>query len=270
MGKDKTPTTRSDQSKSAVAIAANATVVRKSVRRPRPTPVGGAGIDVSPEAFCCCVFHGVKSRETTPSGENIVVAYLLSHLERTRFFPKLSAVAFSDHWTSTPRVCPRRLRPLRLRVRRRPPARCWCHRDAEQPAGCRIVGQRKVLNGVRAGQCELHTFPICRVHNVRRRSISGHLELGHALTQRGQHARRVRLRLNPAGAVDICEQVRRFWLISRAAVLPHEIWLAGQGVQGHGGVAPHGLATRIGSDGMEDRAGIAWILERLRNKQPTT
>ena len=30
MGKDKTPTTRSDQSKSAVAIAANATVVRKS------------------------------------------------------------------------------------------------------------------------------------------------------------------------------------------------------------------------------------------------
>ena len=38
MGKDTTPTTRSDQSESAVAIAANATVVRKSVRRPRPTP----------------------------------------------------------------------------------------------------------------------------------------------------------------------------------------------------------------------------------------
>jgi hypothetical protein len=47
--------------------------------------------------------------------------------------------------------------------------------------GRRIVGQRKVLNGVRAGQCELHTFPICRVQNVRRRCISGHLELGHAL-----------------------------------------------------------------------------------------
>ena len=104
MGKDTTPTTRSDQSKSAVAIAANATVVRKSVRRPRPTPVGGAGIDLSPEAFCCCVFHGVKSRETTPSGENTLVAYLLSHLAKRAFFPKLSAVAFSDHWTSTPRV----------------------------------------------------------------------------------------------------------------------------------------------------------------------
>src|SRR6478609_11084589 len=93
MGKDKTPTTRSDQSKSAVAIAANATVVRKSVRRPRPTPVGGAGIDLSPEVFCCCVFHGVKSRETTP-GENILVAYLLSHLAKTRFSEAVSCRIF--------------------------------------------------------------------------------------------------------------------------------------------------------------------------------
>ena len=183
MGKDKTPTTRSDQSKSAVAIAANATVVRKSVRRPRPTPVGGAGIDLSPEAFCCCVFHGVKSREMTPGGENLLVAYLLSHLAKRAFFPKLSAVAFSDHWTSTPRVsvskaissrCDYVSEAGRLRV-------AGGHRDAEQPAGCRIVGQRKVFNGVRAGQCALHTFPICRVQNVRRRCISGHLELGHAL-----------------------------------------------------------------------------------------
>src|SRR6476660_10401340 len=94
MGKDKTPTTRSGQSKSAVAIAANATVVRKSVRRPRPTPVGGAGINLSPEAFCCCVFHGVKSRETTPSGENTLVAYLLSHLAKTRFPEAVSCRIF--------------------------------------------------------------------------------------------------------------------------------------------------------------------------------
>jgi hypothetical protein len=59
MGKDKTPTTRSDLSESAVAIAANATVVRKSVRGPRPTPVGGAGIDLSPEEFLLlCVSWG--------------------------------------------------------------------------------------------------------------------------------------------------------------------------------------------------------------------
>ena len=88
MGKDKTPTSRSDQSESAVAIAANATVVRKSVRRPRPTPVGGAGIDLSPEAFCCCVFHGVKSREMTPGGENILVAYLALAPRKTSIFPE--------------------------------------------------------------------------------------------------------------------------------------------------------------------------------------
>src|SRR4029078_698283 len=109
---------------SAVAIAANATVVRKSVRRPRPTPVGGAGIDLSPEAFCCCVFHGVKSREMTPGGENLLVAYLLSHLAKTRFFPKLSAAAFSDHWTATPRVSVSKAT-----------ASAGGHRDAEQPAG---------------------------------------------------------------------------------------------------------------------------------------
>lgn len=35
-------------------------------------------------------------------------------------------------------------------------------------------------------------------------------------------------------------------------------------------VAPHGLATRIVSDCMEDSAGIARIGEPLRSKQPTT
>jgi len=145
MGKDKTPTTRSDQSKSAVAIAANATVVRKSVRRPRPTPVGGAGIDLSPEAFCCCVFHGVKSRETTPGGENTLVAYLLSHLAKRAFFPKLSAVAFSDHWTSTPRVSVSKA-TASVAITCPTPAACALLVVTGTPnsrPGRRIVGQRK-------------------------------------------------------------------------------------------------------------------------------
>jgi len=145
MGKDKTPTSRSDQSKSAVAIAANATVVRKSVRRPRPTPVGGAGIDLSPEAFCCCVFHGVKSREMTPGGENLLVAYLLSHLAKTRFFPKLSAAAFSDHWTSTPRVSVSKA-TASVAITCPTPAACALLVVTGTPnsrPGRRIVGQRK-------------------------------------------------------------------------------------------------------------------------------
>lgn len=43
------------------------------------------------------------------------------------------------------------------------------------------------------------------MQNVRRCRISGHLELGDALAQRRQHAGRVRLGLDPTGAVDICE-----------------------------------------------------------------
>jgi len=132
MGKDKTPTSRSDQSKSAVAIAANATVVRKSVRRPRPTPVGGAGIDLSPEAFCCCVFHGVKSREMTPGGETCSW-HTYSRTSRKRDFSRSCQL---PHFPTIGRRrrgyrCPKR--PLRLVVTGTPNSR----------PGRRIVGQRK-------------------------------------------------------------------------------------------------------------------------------
>jgi hypothetical protein len=63
---------------------------------------------------------------------------------------------------------------------------------------------------------------------------------------------------------------RRFGLIPRAAVLPHEIGLAGPGVCGHGVVAPQGVPKRIVCDRVPHSAGVTGIRERLRNEQPTT
>ena len=64
-------------------------------------PRGRSGHDTTtgPE-----LYHGVRSRLTTPSGLNTDVAYRLSHRAKTRFLPNESAVAFSEYWTSTPRV----------------------------------------------------------------------------------------------------------------------------------------------------------------------
>ena len=46
--------------------------------------------------------QAVRSSVTTPNGLNTLVANRLSQRANTRFFPNESAVAFSDHWTSTP------------------------------------------------------------------------------------------------------------------------------------------------------------------------
>ena len=71
-----------------------------------------------------------------------------------------------------------------------------------------VVRQAQVLDRGLTRVCELDTFPVGRVQHERRRGIAGGLELGDALPQRGHHARRVRLRLDPAGGVNVGQHLR--------------------------------------------------------------
>jgi hypothetical protein len=65
-----------------------------------------------------------------------------------------------------------------------------------------------MLDGVLRAQRQLDIFEVGRMQRERRRRIPGHRKLGDALTQRHQHAGRVGLALDSAGAVDICEHLR--------------------------------------------------------------
>jgi hypothetical protein len=188
MGKDKTPTSRSDQSESAVAIAANATVVPKSVRRPRPTPSAALVSTLAQKRSAAVCFMGSNPGRRRPA----VKTCSWHTYSRTSQNEHFSRSCQLSHFPAIGRRrrgyrCPKRLRPVAITCPT-PAARAllMVTGTPNSPAGRRIVGQRKVLNGVGAGQCELHTFPICRVQNVRRRCISGHLEPRSSRTPRSE------------------------------------------------------------------------------------
>ena len=145
MGKDTTPTTRSDQSESAVAIAANATVVRKSVRRPRPTPSAALVSALVQKRSAAVCFMGSNPGRRRPA----VKTHSWHTYSRTSQNEHFSRSCQLSHFPTIGRRrrgyrCPKRFRPVAITCPRR--AACALLVVTGTPnsrPGRRIVGQRK-------------------------------------------------------------------------------------------------------------------------------